>query len=48
MKRSITLAGLPRAGAMERPSITIENHKKMKDLTKIWVLTAEQFEDLGQ
>ena len=45
MKKSVTLAGLPRAGANSKPHRYKQNVQKMKDLLKTWVLRGKQFED---
>ena len=41
----MTLAGLPRAGAISKPHDYKENVQKMKDLLKKWVSTRKQFEN---
>jgi len=46
MTWSLTLAGLPRAGATNNPTITKKRYKK-KDLSKIWVSTGKPFEDFN-
>ena len=45
MTWSVTLAGLPRAGAISKPHCYEQNVQKMKDLPKTWVLRGKQFED---
>ena len=45
MTRSVTLAGLPRAGANSKPHRYKQKVKKFKDLPKTWVLSRKQFED---
>ena len=45
MTRSMTLAGLPRAGASSEPHHYKEKVQNQKDLPKTWVLTGKQFED---
>ena len=44
MTWSLTLAGLPRAGAQISPMIANKVQKK-KDLPKIWVSTGKPFKD---
>ena len=41
----MTLAGLPRAGAVSKPHDYKQNVQKMKGLLKKWVLAGKQFED---
>ena len=41
----MTLAGLPRAGAISNPHDYKENLQKMKDLLKKWVSTRKYFEN---
>ena len=45
MTKSVTLAGLPRAGANSKPHRYKQKVKKMKGLPKTWVLRGKQFED---
>ena len=45
MTRSMTLAGLPRAGANSKPHRYKQNVQKRKDLPKTWVLGGQQGED---
>ena len=42
------MAELQCAGAKKKPHDYKRNLKKMKDLSKTWVLTGKQFEDLRQ
>ena len=44
----MTLAGLPRAGAISKPHDYKQNVQKMNGLQKKWVLTGKQFEDFRQ
>ena len=44
MTRSVTLAGLPRAGANSKPHRYKQKVQKMKDIPKTWVLRWKQFE----
>ena len=48
MTRSVTLAGLPRAGANSEPHHYKQKVQKMKDIPKAWVLMGKQFEDFRQ
>ena len=48
MTWSLTLAGLPRAGAISKSLDYKQNVQKMKGLLKKWVLTGKQFEDFRQ
>ena len=48
MTWSLTLAGLPRAAANAKPHAYNQKVQKMKDRSKIWVLTGKQFEGSGQ
>ena len=43
MTKSLTLAGLPRAG--KKLPMILDKRTNMKDLSKTWVLTGRQFED---
>ena len=45
MTKSVTPAGLPRAGANSKPHNYKQNVQKKKDLPKTWVLRGKQFED---
>ena len=45
MTKSVTLAGLPRAGANSKPHRYKQKVQKMKGLPKTWVLRGKQFED---
>ena len=45
MTWSLTLAGLPRAGANSKLHRYKQIVQKMKDLPKTWVLRGKQFED---
>ena len=45
MTWSLTLTGLPRAGANSKPHHYKQKVQKMKDIPKTWVLTGKQFED---
>ena len=45
MMTSLTLAGLPRAGANSKPHHYEQKVQKMKDIPKTWVLTGKQFDD---
>ena len=45
MTKSVTPAGLPRAGANSKPHHYKQTVQKMKDLPRSWVLTGKQFED---
>ena len=45
MTWSLTLAGLPRAGANSKPHHYKQKVEKMKDLPKTWVSRRKQFED---
>ena len=45
MTRSVTLPGLPRAGASSNPHHYKQNVQKISDLRKIWILRGKQFED---
>ena len=48
MTRSLTLAGLPRAGANSKADHYQQKVQKMKDLPNTWGLTGKQFEDFRQ
>ena len=48
MTWSLTLAGLPHAGAKLKPHDCKQYVQKMKDLPKKWVLRGKQFEDFGR
>ena len=45
MARSLTLAGLRRAGANSKPHQYKQKVPKVKDLPKSWVLRGKSFED---
>ena len=45
MTWSLTLAGLPRAGAKSKPPDFKQNVQKTKGFSKTWVLTGKQFKD---
>ena len=45
MTKSVTPAGLPRAGANSKPHHYKQKVQKMKGLPKTWVLRGKQFED---
>ena len=45
MTWSLTLAGLPRAGAKSKPPDFKQNVQKTKGFPKTWVLTGKQFKD---
>ena len=45
MTWQMTLAGLPRAGAISKPHDYKQNVQKLKSLLKKWVLTGKQVED---
>ena len=48
MTKSLTLRGLPRAGANSKPYHCKQNVQKMEDLPKTWVLMGKQIEDFRQ
>ena len=48
MTKSLTPPVLPSAGANSKPHDYKQKYKKMKDLSKTWVLTGKQFEDLTE
>ena len=48
MTGSVTLAGLPRAGASSKPHRLKQNVQKYSDLSKTWVLRGKQFTDFRQ
>ena len=45
MTKSVTLAGLSRAGANSKPHHYKQKVQEMKGLPKTWVLRGKQFED---
>ena len=45
MTKSVTLAGLPHAGANSKPHLYKQKVQKVKDLPKTWVLRGKHFED---
>ena len=45
MTRSVTVAGVPRAGANSKPHHYKQKRQKMMDLPKTWVSMGKPFED---
>ena len=45
MTKSVTLEGLPRAGAISKPHHYKRKVQKLTDLAKTWVLSGKHFED---